>query len=688
MLNPPEQGVRTGRFAPIALAVLVVICAAELFLSSKQLSQTWDEGLYLLAGYRYWQCADFGFNSQHPPLLKLIAAAPLRWMKLRHPEVPCGAYEVGDEFEQGRKFLYANNAERMLMEGRMAAALFSVALLFVLWRAASTMFGLRAALFASVLLVLEPNLLAHGASVTTDLAVATGFFAAVFGLYQYFQGPNAGRAALVGGAMGAALSSKFSGLLLIPVLMALTCAEMYWRLIAAPPRRSLRPLRAAAHLAIACAMAGLLIWALYGFRFAVRPRSGYFAGWERVLHENQQTTPIFKAEKPTALFAGSRVTAKLRKFRVLPEPYLEGTDRVLESSAGGRRMFLFGRTYENGRWFYFPLVLSVKLTVPLLLLVCAACCSKPLWRQHGRELVYLSVPPLAFLLFSMQSVTNIGVRHVLPVFPFLLVMGGAEASWLASSRKLLPLALLLVTWHVGTSLHAFPNYLSYANEVFGGPSAAYKWVSDSNVDWGQSLKQVQEYAVRNPGTPCWFLQNGTADAGYYGIPCDVAFEEQYAVELSRPLPERMRGTIFISSQYVGNLGWFSEYGIDPLRPFRAVAPVDRIGGSSVLVYRGDFRTPELASVSSAMLAYRLSKSADAELALEYATRARELSPAAAYPYLSVCAAYTRLKNYGAAAAHCQAGMQRLLAHPGYNHDLIMIGRLISAQLDMAMHAGT
>src|SRR5215469_17259532 len=121
--------------------LLLLICAAELVLSARHLSQTWDEADQLLAGYRYWHCADFSFNAESPPLAKLIAAAPLHWMQLRPTTPQCGSREIGDEFEQGRRFLYGNDADRVLMRARLAACLLTLSLVLFVWLGAQSFFG-------------------------------------------------------------------------------------------------------------------------------------------------------------------------------------------------------------------------------------------------------------------------------------------------------------------------------------------------------------------------------------------------------------------------------------------------------------------------------------------------------------------------------------------------------------------
>jgi 4-amino-4-deoxy-L-arabinose transferase-like glycosyltransferase len=665
--------------------LLLIIFGAELVLSARQLSQTWDEADHLLAGHRYWQCADFSFDVESPPLPKLIAAASLYWMQLRQPDPPCGSREIGDEFEDGRRFLYSNDADRLLMRARLAASLFTLTLLLLVWHATKSFFGITAAVFSAVLLVFEPNILAHGALVTTDMALTVAFFSAMVALYWYFQRPNAWRVLVVGLTMGLTFASKFAGVLVIPVIMALAGLEIIWRgnLEHEAQERRLHLRRTVVDISAALFIGVFVVWSFYAYHFAAEPRSAYVRTGERILQKSgakAAAMPDPGRERGVFPF----IFAVFRKAKLLPECYLEGLGRMIESAESGRRMFAFARTYETGRWFYFPFALIVKLTLPVMLFLSLCLFEGPFWSQHRRELLYLTIPALLFLAFSMISRVNIGIRHVLPLLPFLIVIAGAAATVWFSRLPWRILVCVILAWHVVSSMHSFPDYLSYANEAFGGPANAYNWLGDSNVDWGQSLKEVQRYIARNSVTPCWFLQNGTADASYYGIPCETALEEQYPLRITKPLPERMQGTVFISSHYLANLGWFSEYASDPLAVFKAASPVAKLGGSSILVYQGDFDTRLLAGTTLSLLAEKLGREGQPDLALQYATHARSLNPEAAYPALSLCSAYTQLQQLELAAAYCHEGQARLAAHREYNRDLLMVGSIISNQLQNAM----
>ena len=236
-----------------AVFCLVGILVAELALSIRQQSQTSDEGIHLLAGYGYWLRRDFGVNPEHPPLGKWVASLPLLILKpaLPIPRTPW----VG--FMDGSQFLQADDADGLLFASRMAASLFTILLALLIFEAAHQMFGPGPAFLSLTLLIFEPNLLAHGALVTTDMALTCSMFAAVYSFYRYTRQPTPLRLAGAGFATGMTLAAKHSGVLIIPILFALALVEwwFWWRArragAEAPSEKPEGLLRHAARLALA-----------------------------------------------------------------------------------------------------------------------------------------------------------------------------------------------------------------------------------------------------------------------------------------------------------------------------------------------------------------------------------------------------------------------------------------------------
>src|SRR5205814_1273822 len=117
---------------------------------------------------------------------------------------------------------------------------------------------------------------------------------------------------------------------------------------------------------------------------------------------------------------------------------------------------------------------------------------------------------------------NIGVRHILPVYPFLMVLAGWAAWRLIEHRRAWVYVIVgLLFFSAVSSIRAYPSYLAYSNELWGGPSQTYRYLSDSNADWGQQLKATKKYLDNRHIDHCWFayFADVVVDTAYYGIPC-------------------------------------------------------------------------------------------------------------------------------------------------------------------------
>jgi len=163
-----------------------------------------------------------------------------------------------------------------------------------------------------------------------------------------------------------------------------------------------------------------------------------------------------------------------------PEAYLYGVTDIVMLSREGRPAFLLGHIYPEGRWVYFPGVFVIKSTLAFLILLALLVAARGIWRrQYRRELFFLLVPSAIWFAIAMTSKLSIGLRHILPIYSFLIVLVGGAAWMLArQSRRWAYVVALLLAFHIVSSLWAYPNYLPYSNEAFGGPSNTHKVVSD------------------------------------------------------------------------------------------------------------------------------------------------------------------------------------------------------------------
>jgi 4-amino-4-deoxy-L-arabinose transferase-like glycosyltransferase len=621
MSDGPGTLSRSKSLYVAAVAGLFLILACELWLSIARLSQTVDEGAHLYAGYQYWKAGDYGLNPEHPPLLKFIAAIPLLPMQLQQPHPPTTFSSKAEEYIGGGQLLYGNDAERVLRRARMSASVLSFFLAACIFTAGYEMFGAVSALLALLLCVFEPNLLAHGALVTTDMAATLTIFVAIYALYRYVKKPTTGRMLVLGLALGMAAVAKFSAAVLLPIMLVCLLAETLRERLqqAASPEHP--PLATFLRRSLGCLVAVLIAWAViwgcYGFRYVARPGSlqlvPTLAQYALQLHSVWQAHFILW----------------LAKHHLLPEAYLYG---LVDMQVFGSQLssFLLGKVHQGPTLSYFPMTFLMKSTLPVLLLLAAL----PFLRFRGgrpwREILFLAIPAVVFMGMSLLAAQNIGVRHILPIFPFVLLLAALAASTLAQHSRAGTYAVgALLLFYVVSSVRTFPNYIAYGNEAIGGSSRTYRVLSDSNADWGQGLIEVRSYLKKNHVADCWFVPLGGdvfSNASYYQIPCKP-LPSSFAKLVGAPLPvipETVHGTLLVSGTEAS--GIFTGPG--PLNPYGEMLrrTPDAMIGDCILVFRGDFHLPLAAADGHASAASALLQAGKAHEALAEAQRAVTLAP--------------------------------------------------------------
>ncbi|MCR4295224.1 MAG: hypothetical protein NUW21_06795, partial [Elusimicrobia bacterium] len=162
--------------------------------------------------------------------------------------------------------------------------------------------------------------------------------------------------------------------------------------------------------------------------------------------------------------------------------------------------YLFGTIYPQGHPLYFPAILLIKTTLPLLFLGAWGLADARLWKGREERRRLILAAGAVILLSAMSARRQLGVRYVLALYPLLALGAGAAAAalWSRGGRARLAAGALL-SWHAASSLAALPQPLAYANEAFGGPAAAWRLMGDSNVDWGQALPELRDFIEENPG---------------------------------------------------------------------------------------------------------------------------------------------------------------------------------------------
>lgn len=621
---------------PLLLALLCAVLFGELFFSACQLSQTADEPTHLYSGFRYLKCGDLSVSPEHPPLAKAVAAAPLLLM---NSSVTCAPF-TGDNVAQAiasLQWLYSQDWRIALIRARLAVSLFAIGLCLLVWMAARRMFDLATAIMATMLLVFEPSLLAYGAQVMTDVPVVCMMLFAVFAFYLWVTKRTLALLLLTALATGLTLLAKHSGVVVVPILCALAVADA----LRPPVNRQLAlgtMFRNLLVVALICAIALGVVWLGYGLRFAAYPGSVQFP--------NAQPVAASHAEQALLL---------MRNYRLLPEAYLQGFAGALSIANHSGPIFVAGRIYPSAPWFAVPFQISIRNTAALLMLSLVAVFGiVAIFRRRPRESIFLLIPAGIFLAVCLRSSIIGGVRYLLPAYPFLLIAIAAGCIELARRVAWIRYAVAcLILLHAVSSLRASPNYLSYANELWGGSANAYKYLT--SLDIGQAYPEAGAYLKSHAAGNCWFVTGWHWDPRIYGVPCQT-----YGLYLPYQVPPRIHGTMIVSSSLLTDVRLAEgELGA----PFKGIEPIGKIGGSALLVYEGDFDTHLAAAMSERLQATLAFSQGQTAAALVHEKRSAELAPESPHAHNSYCTLLAATGQLESAFDECDRAQTLLLQDP-------------------------
>jgi hypothetical protein len=281
----------------------------------------------------------------------------------------------------------------------------------------------------------------------------------------------------------------------------------------------------------------LLIWACYGFRFTPSNDPGARIDFPALVTMSARHDLI--SRDPSLRYLGDRTMNGLVEqwrepvyvrglvwadgMKVLPEQFLGGLLDVYGWTRG-RKAFLMGKKSLTGWWYYFPVTMAVK--TPLAILV--GCVAFLIWCFRSKKggsaysawtMLALTVFPGMYLALAMASNVNVGLRHVLAVYPFIYISLGVFASrvW-KSGEAVARLAIVILLAGLATeTAFGYPDYISFFNLAVGGQRGGAALFRDTNIDWGQDLPALADWQKRHPDRQLYLLYWGSADPRYYGI---------------------------------------------------------------------------------------------------------------------------------------------------------------------------
>jgi len=529
LASPPGIGAAVrrllrARWAEAWCALVLAVMAINLLLILPQKTITVDEFVHIPAGYVGLTQGDFRPNNEHPPLAKLWAAVPLLTLGTKSPpDLP--AENPGQRTMNIARYFWEENAAKfsaITFWARVPMIALTLALGVVVFVATRRNFGPRAGVLAVALFSLEPTILGHGRIVHTDIAAALAYLVTWLALSAYAARPTWSRAALLGLATGAAFATKYSLVVLGPVVALGLLA-----LLVSAPRRGQARRAIMGQIAVVALVALVALNAAYEFRH--QPLEEIDLAWIR-------------AEHPAD--AGRVIAGVDALAPVVPPYYLLGVYTVFGHNEGGHQAALFDEHSQHGWWYYFPVAFALKTAIPFLLIALGAL-GWALWRIGARRdwrLLAFVGPPALYAGFAMTSQINIGIRHILPVFPFLFILGGAALDRLLAARIAIPrmfrarkgrwrtnakgaplrqslgvaIVALLLGWMGVEAVRAHPDYLVYLNELARGPG--WQYLSDSNVEWGDDTEALAAYLHAQGEQAVRAAVAGSRDSlGFFGV---------------------------------------------------------------------------------------------------------------------------------------------------------------------------
>lgn len=518
-------------FEPRRIAPVICLVAVGLMTWS-----TWDDSPivdeipHIGSGYAYVRKGDMRLNPEHPPLVKDLAGLPLQALDIdqRMFSQPAWMNDVNGQWSFGRTLLYQSggNPDTMLRLSRLAVLPFFLIACWLIWRWARERYGDTAALLSLLLFALSPTVLAHGRLVTTDLAAATGVLAATYAFVRFLQAPARRSFIVAALALGGTLLTKFNVVLLGPFFVTVA---LLWGLDGRV--FSVKAWRRAAKLTGLAALVGVasfvfVVWPYYGLHVVGYPPERQLADTTRIMSW-QADNPV----KSVALWAADKPFIRAAGHWVL------GLAMVIQRSGGGNIIYWLGDVVKQGGPAYFPLVYLLKEPLAWWLLLALAGASLIVrrgrhmgsprhgswWVRHEPEWVWVLWLAIYWAV-SINSTLNIGVRHLLPVYPFtILLVSGRLAvvlDWLRAHDRRRHAAFslviaLLLGWYSFETVRVHPYPLTYFNQLAGGPAGGYRYVVDSNLDWGQDAKRLAKFADANGIERICVDYFGWADAAWY-----------------------------------------------------------------------------------------------------------------------------------------------------------------------------
>jgi dolichyl-phosphate-mannose-protein mannosyltransferase len=467
--------------APYLAAVLVLALAflLQCLAFARANSQAYDEGVTLAAGLRLLDTGYDDVNLEHPPLGKAIVALPVKLFASPRLDVAAWAARRESAFGLGRDLFYHSGVphERLLWLGRAPVIVLSLALVGLIGLFAWRTWGPGAGLLALALAAFDPTLVAHGSLIGLDLPLALWVTAGFFCISEVFRSRRPVWLWLAGVFAGLAMATKHSGPLFVAAMgIALTVGALqmgnlaaWWNPRDQPASRRRALMHALVDMLLVVAIAALVVRAALG-------RAGF-------------------------------------------EAYLIGIRAQLAHQDVGHPAFFLGEISSTGWVTYFPVALLMKLPPVTLFLAIVSAFAFRKGASWSRALSVVLIPLLCLLVSLLFARIDIGVRYALPLWPLIIVAASRVATFpMPASRPVQAILALAFLYHPVAAMRISPHDLAFFSDIVGGPARGRRYLSDSNLDWGQDMGSLGAWlASRERPRRLYLSYFGTADPRAYGV---------------------------------------------------------------------------------------------------------------------------------------------------------------------------
>lgn len=604
MSGSGETGASAASRAPSRHEWLLVVTLLSIFAglaldSMARDNPTFDETAHLAAGLAYVQTGDFRMNAEHPALPKLLAGLAASASGVR-VATDNEAWAASEQWDFARAVLYESgvSARRIVFFGRLPSVALAGLLGLLLWRWTRAMAGPTAAAIALTLYAFCPNILAHGHLVTTDVPLTLFVVATAACLWQARRTGGTRWIVAASGCIALSMVTKFSAFSYAPA----------WAALALWPSERRAPRRGAFHGALLAAASfaftELLVFACYG-------GATDWTAFRTLGLEGRGVTP----ETMSAL---RRVPYEVLSRVPWPSAdFARGLKDILLYTEAGHPVYLLGKTADRGWWWAPFVTLFFKMSLPLILFTAIGIAHLVRHRlDRTADLAFLAIPALLVLATNVAANLGIGVRHLLPMFPFLM----AFAAWpmragLPASRPMRLGMIAILAWQVAGAVAIRPHHLAFFNELARAAGGGERLLGDSNLDWGQDLSAA---AAR-------LEERGVTQAilGYFGTASPFAEKIQW--QLLPPTQRRRSKDPWIVMSTEGDqwlvLSTTNRQGIyyrapngGPPYPFLdGVPPVETVGNGSIGIWETSKNTEVQRGLADLYLRHGLAEEAEAAL---------------------------------------------------------------------------